>query len=305
MVQFRRLDPLANAGPYQRLIKTPVKSVSLTEAQFNRVQERRPDLVINATEAYIVGRPYMDTLEIHYGFDELALFRDHFRELFNELTALSSREEAPRGVVLSFRDRPNRPLAEQCFWEIAMDEGGHWVEMSLVAVPEQDEPTEALADGFTIREATDTQRATVAAIEAEVSGKPHLSAAGLDSLFENCRTVQIISDASGPVGVVGLRTEPGGWGVIELMALRESVRDKLREPLLLWSVAWLRNHQGRRIRVRAYLEDTAWVSLLRDKGFTPGETGVDYVRPVEAADVQKGIEERQAHGTLIKFGDWH
>ena len=305
MVQFRRLDPLANAGPYQRLIKTPVKSVSLTEAQFNRVQERRPDLVINATEAYIIGRPYMDTLEIHYGFDELALFRDHFTELFNELTALSSRDEAPRGVVLSFRDRPNRPLAEHCFWEIAMDEGGHWVEMSLVAVPEQDEPGETLAEGYTIREATDADSIAVAAIEAEVSGKPHLSAAALESLFENCSTVQIISDGSGPVGVVALRNEPGGWGVIELVALRDSVRDRLREPVLMWSVAWLRNHHGRRVRVRAYLEDSAWVSLLRDKGFSPGETGVDYVRPVEAADVQKGIDERQAHGTMIKFGDWH
>ena len=55
MVQFRRLDPLANAGPYQRLLKYPVKSVTLTEAQFNRVQERRPNLVVNATEAMIVG----------------------------------------------------------------------------------------------------------------------------------------------------------------------------------------------------------------------------------------------------------
>src|SRR5262245_17920515 len=122
MVQFRRLDPLANAGPYQRLLKYPVKSVTLTEAQFNRVQERRPALVVNATEAMIIGRPYLDTLEVHYGFDEVALFRDHFGELFTELAALSSRDEAPRGIVLSFRDRPNRPLAEQTFWELAMDE---------------------------------------------------------------------------------------------------------------------------------------------------------------------------------------
>jgi len=304
MVQFRRLDPLANAGPYQKLLKSPVKSVSLTEAQFNRVQERRPQLVINAGEAYFVGRPYMDTLEIHYGFDEVALFRDHFGELFNEITAASSREEAPRGVILSFRDRPNRPLAEQAFWNIAFDEGGQWVELSLIAVPEQDEPGEALADGFTIREATDAQRETVAAVEAEVSGKPHLTSAGLESLFENCRTVQLISNASGPVGVVALRTEPGGWGVIELVALRESVREQLREPVLKWSIAWLRNHQGRRIRQRVYLSDTTQVALLRANDFMPGETGVDYVRPVEAADVQKIVDERQEHGTLIKFGDW-
>src|SRR5438128_2229643 len=112
MVQFRRLDPLANAGPYQRLMKSPVKSVSLTEAQYERVRERRPELIINDGEVSIVGRPHRDYLEVHYGYPEVAGFRDNFTELFVRLVSASNRQEAPRGVVLSFRDRPNRPLAE-------------------------------------------------------------------------------------------------------------------------------------------------------------------------------------------------
>ena len=51
MVQLRRLDPLANKGPYQRLLKTAVKSFTLSEAQYNRVKERRPELIVTEGEA--------------------------------------------------------------------------------------------------------------------------------------------------------------------------------------------------------------------------------------------------------------
>jgi hypothetical protein len=79
----------------------------------------------------------------------------------------------------------------------------------------------------------------------------------------------------------------------------------LLTPLLKWSVAWLRNHQGRRVRRKVYIDDTAQLNALKDLGFTPGETGLDYTRSsVDAAEVRAAIEERQSHGTMIKFGDW-
>jgi hypothetical protein len=43
---------------------------------------------------------------------------------------------------------------------------------------------------------------------------------------------------------------------------------------------------------------------MRSLDFVPGETGVDYTRPVEQSDVEQQIEERKQHGTMIKFGDW-
>jgi hypothetical protein len=307
MVQFRRLDPLANADRWTRIGKSPVKSFTITQAQFLRLRERRPELVVTEDESCVFGFPYRDFLDVQYGFQEVADFRDRFTELFTKTTEASTKAEAPRGVLLSFRDRPNRALADTTFWSVLLTEGAQWVEMNAVAVPEQDEPFDSLEGGYTVREATvEADSAAVADIEAQVTGLPKLSDAGVASIFENNRTVRIVSDASGtPVALLALRTEPGGWGVIEHLFVKDAAKDALMTPLLKWSVAWLRNHQGRRIRHKVYVDDTAKLTALREMGFTPGETGLDYTRSsVDAGDVRASIEERQSHGTMIKFGDW-
>src|SRR5262245_38745057 len=119
----RRLDPLVNAGPYQKLMASPVKSVSMSEAQYNHVQAETPRLIFDAGDYHVVGRLYRDSLEIHYGFPGLELFRQAFVEMFERVVATSSKAEAPRGLVLAFRDRPNRIDAETLFWALAVDQG--------------------------------------------------------------------------------------------------------------------------------------------------------------------------------------
>jgi hypothetical protein len=308
MVMFRRLDPLANAGPYQRLLKSPVKSFTLTEAQYDRLKERRPDLIVTEGEAAVIAHPYRDFLEIHYAFPEVEAFRDRFADLFTRAVGASSKAEAPRGVVLSFRDRPNRSLADTVFWSTALDEGPQWVEMNWVAVPEQPEPEDTVGDGFRVREApggTDADGDAVAAIDAAVAGQPELTRSGLTSIYENARWLRIIDDSSGrPVAFLNLRSEPGGWGIIEQIAVRPELAGQLRDPLLHWTVAFLRNNGGRRLRRKVHLDQAADLSLMRGMGFTAAETGLDYTRPVDADEIKSKIEERQAHGTLIKFGDW-
>ena len=114
MVQFRRLDPLANAGPWQRAMKRGVKTFTLTQEQFDRVAERRPQIIVSGEDSVVMGRPYRDFLQVHYAYAEVPAFRDSFKPMLKEVLAQSSREEAPRGVLLSFRDRPNRPMANRC-----------------------------------------------------------------------------------------------------------------------------------------------------------------------------------------------
>jgi hypothetical protein len=304
-MQLRRLDPLANSGPYQRLLKTAVKSFSLTEAQFDRVKERRPELIIPGDEGAVVGLPIRDFLDVHYGYAELIGFRDHFSEQFEACVAASSKEEAPRGVRLSFRDRPNRSMSEMVFWKSALDEGPEWVEMNWAAVPEQPGPGIAAGDSFIVREATDKDRDVIADIEAEVSGLPRLTPTGVDSIYENARWLWVVQDKAGaPAGFLSLRTEPGGWGIIDQAAMRPAAADELREPLLRWSVAWLRNNGGRRIRKQVYMDEKVDLALLRDTGFVPGETGLEYYRPVDAAAFQAKIDERKSHGWYITLGDW-
>jgi hypothetical protein len=305
MVQFRRLDPLANAGPWQKHRARPVKSFDLPEAAYARLEERRPELIVIEGDGAVVGWPHRDALEVHYAFGDVPAFRRSFNELFERCAAASNKQEAPRGAVIAFRDRPNRALAETLFWEAALEEAGQWVEMDWTAVPEQPEPGDTLDGGFRMREATDADRDTIASLEAEVSGLPRLSPGGVDSIYDGSKWMRLVETSSGaPAGFVSLRSEPGGWGIIEQLVLQPAVREQLREPLLRWAVAFLRNNGGRRQRRKVYLHDAEELAVMRKLGFTPGESGVDYTRPVSRDDVRQKVEARQAHGTLIKFGDW-
>lgn len=305
MVQYRRLDPLANATPWQRHMKRPVKSFTLTEEQYGRIEKQRPELIITEDESVVVGHPLRDFLEVHYAFPDVQTFGSRFNELFDRCARASSREEAPRGVLLHFRDRPNRARAVTLFWASALVEAGTWVEMDWLSVPEQPEPEEVLEGGYKVRDATDADRDTVSRLEGEVVGLAPLTPQGVSSLYEDANWLKLVTTSSGvPVGCVALRREPGGWGIIDHVLLLEAVRDELREPVTRWCIAFLRNNGGRRQRRRVYLELEPDVSLMRELGFVPGETGVDYTRPVDSNDVQQYMEERKAHGTLIKFGDW-
>jgi hypothetical protein len=282
----------------------PVKSFSISEAQFNRVSERRPDLVAIAGSSGMVARPYRDYLEVHYAFPDTDAFRREFAEMFNRVVEASSKEEAPRGVILSFRDRPNRNLAETLFWPVFLQEGRQWVEATWIAVPEQPEPESGLGNGFQVREATEADRAAIAELDAAASGQP-LSDAGVTSIYEDARWLQVVTDSSGVVvAYLSLRTEPGGWAVIQEAVIGQDVRERIGEPLYRWAVAFLRNNGGRRQRRRVYLDDAAELTLLRDLGFSPGEAGLDYHRPVDASEVEGKIDERKSHGWFITLGDW-
>ena len=129
-MQLRRLDRLQTPDRYVRLSRNPVKSFSLTEAQYDRVTQERPYFVAREGEGAVIGLPLRDFLEVHYAFPDIEMFVDRFAELFERVIGASSKQEAPRGLVIAFRDRPNRPAAETVFWSVALDQGEQWVEMT-------------------------------------------------------------------------------------------------------------------------------------------------------------------------------
>ena len=304
MVQFRRLDPLANAGPWQRATKRGIKSFTISQEQYDRLTERRPQLIDSEEGGVVLARPYRDFLEIHYAYEEVPAFRDHFKPMLKAVLSASSREEAPRGVVLAFRDRPNRPIAAQLFWEATLEESKHWIEVEFSSVPEMDPPANELEHGFTVHEASQADREAIATVESEATGFPRLTESGLDSLYESARWLYVVNDASSrAVAVVAMRRD-GSWGLIDEVFVLPEVRDALREPLARWTLAFLRNNGGRRQRRRVNLEDDEELQMMRRLGYSPAETGVDYVRPVEDADIQEKVDERKSHGTIIKFGSW-
>jgi hypothetical protein len=296
---------MANAGPYQRLLRNPVKSVSLSEAQYDRVKANRPQLIVTEGEAAVIGFPLLDILQVNYAYPDIEMFVERFPAMFEKVVAASSKVEAPRGLVLAFRDRPNRMTADTVFWSMALDQGEQWVEMNLVAVPEQPEPGRDLGGGYELVQAGEGDDDALREVESAATGYPALTAQGLQDVRDNSKLLGLVRSKQGgeAVGLVSLRTEPGGWGVIDLALLREGAASQ-RKALFEWSVAWLRNNGGRRVRKRCGVDDTAELSALKDLGFTPGEAGLYLTRSVDKAEVEAKLAERKAHGTIIKFGDW-
>ena len=223
--------------------------------------------------------------------------------MLEKVVAGSSKAEAPRGLVLSFRDRPNRMTADTVFWSVAMEQGEQWVEMNLVAVPEQPEPSNNLGE-YDVVEVDASNEGAARELEASVTGLAPLSAGGMRSLRQNSR--RCASRATGPPVSSSLccrcAPSPEACG-IDLMLVKHGA-NAVRRPLLGWAIAWLRNNRGRRTRTRVNVDDTAQLTALKDAGFTPGEIGLLFTRTVDKAEIDARMEERKAHGTIIKFGDW-
>jgi hypothetical protein len=286
-------------------MKRGIKTFTLSEEQYDRVAQRRPQLIVTEEDGLVLGRPYRDFLVIQYAYSEVPGFRDRFKPMLKAVLAASSREEAPRGVLLAFRDRPNRPIANQLFWEAALEESKHWVEVEYTSIPEMEAPGSDIEGGFSIVEASRGDGDAVATVEAEASGLPRLTDAGLDNLFESARWVHLVRDGAGkPVAVIASRREDAGWAVIDELFIVPEARPALLQPLSRWALAFLRSNGGRRQRRRVNLEDDDDLQMMRGLGYTPAESGVDYVRPVQDEDIREKVEERKAHGTLIKFGNW-
>jgi hypothetical protein len=300
-MQLRRLDPMTNAGPYQRLLKNPVKSVSLSESQYDWVKANRPQLIVSDGEAAVIGLPLLDYLEVHYAYPEIEVFVDRFPAMLDKVASASSKQEAPRGMVIAFRDRPNRMTADTVFWSAALEEGDQWVEMNLVSVPQQEEPGDTAGE-FSVAEASDSE---IAEVEASVSGRPALTTGGVKTLRENSKLLRVLRPREGgsAIGLLSLRTEQGGWGVIDHLLVKDEAAGA-RKDAISWAVAWLRNNGGRRIRKRCGVDATAEITALRELGFTPGEAGLYLTRSIDKAEVEAKLAERKAHGTIIKFGDW-
>ncbi len=304
-MQLRRLDPLANAGPHQKLLKNPAKSFGISAAQFDALSANHPELIISEGESAVVGMPYRDFLLIYYSFPNLDTFMERFTDLFNLCAEASSKAAAPRGIALSFRDRSNRSQAETLFWSMALEDGSEWVEMTLASVPEQPEPESELVDAYRVREATAADAAAISDLEASVFGLPALSEAGMASLIEDSACLRlIVDDAGDAAGYFGLRTEPGGWGVIEELVINEESAAQLSGPALSWAIAWLRNHRSRRMRREVRLGDSVQIAALQGAGFVPGEAGLIFTQATDRGETRSAIEDRKAHGTRIKFGNW-
>src|SRR5690606_10874250 len=101
----------------------------------------------------------------------------------------------------------------------------HWIEVEYSSIPEMDEPGDQLEHGFTVHAATDADREAIATVEAESTGLPRLSNAGLDSLYESARWLYVVNDASArPVGVVAMRRD-GSWGLVDEVFILPELRE--------------------------------------------------------------------------------
>jgi len=72
--------------------------------------------------------------------------------------------------------------------------------------------------------------------------------------------------------------------------------------MLIWVLASFHQQGLRRATLTVNTDNGAAIALYRKLGFTPGQIGVDYRRPIAEEEVQRVLEKRR--GSVIKFGGW-
>ena len=111
-----------------------------------------------------------------------------------------------------------------------------------------------------------------------------------------------VTDSGRAVGFLRLRTESAAEGHISDIAVHPDFQRRgLGEAVMRWSLARFREDGRHAAALTVTTDNRAAIALYRKLGFTAGETGIDYRRPLDEDEVRQILERnRAAHITVRK-----
>jgi ribosomal protein S18 acetylase RimI-like enzyme len=305
MTQMRRLDIPRKDDLYERGRTSPVRSFDIEREEFERIQRERPELVAASETGLMLLSPKGSRAWLLYAFDSIDTLRREFRPMFEGLAGSLKADEAKNGVFLWYTDQPNRPYVEPVLSECLFTLKDEWMEMDLVALPDEPEPADDIAPGFVLRPVAPSEYEALAAIDVAAFADDTWQAADFIDAAKRAFEMRVLEErASGRlVGYVGLRVQEGRVGKVSLLTVHpEYQRRGLGEAMLRWGLAWFRGQGTRRARLTVHTDNPAAIALYRKLGFVPGQRGLTYRRPTSKQELDEMAAKRK--GTYIKFGGW-
>src|SRR3972149_296955 len=152
MTAYRRLDLSAGGSLYDRASRCLLRSFTRAREELDRVRAEFPGLVVEEGGGLLVLRPFAAEHHIHYAFPDHDSFRRLFAPLLERALQSADRQSYPGGILLYYRDHPNRPFVEPVLFSCAFQPIEEWMEMTLAEAPAAEPPLPA---GFVIRACTE------------------------------------------------------------------------------------------------------------------------------------------------------
>ncbi len=302
MKQLKRLD-VTPKDPYKRALKQRLRHIALTAEAFEELQRARPDHVLIVDDGILIAQSYQGMIALQYAFPTsdsfVRLFPDMFKRLFQALTL----DEAPMGIRLRLTDAASRPYVDPILIAHAFEVSRDWVRMELHELPAAGAPDDAIADGFLMRDARIEDAEEIAELDAVAFPVSWLTPDVVRDSVEQGPVFRVLEDiqAERAIGFLRLRTEGATEGYISDIALHPDYRRRgIGEAMMRWALSRFREDGQRTAALTVSTDNRAAIALYRKLGFTAGETGFDYRRPIDADEVRQILEKNRASHITIR-----
>ncbi len=302
MKQLKRLDTTPR-DPYHRALKSRLRHIALSEEAFNELRRSHGDHVVIEDAGLLIAQPYQGAIALQYAFPDRDQFARHFPTMFSRLLPALTIEEAPMGIRLRHTDASSRPYVEPVLIAHAFEVMRDWIRMELAELPTGGSPDDHIADGFVLREARVDDAEAIVEVEAVAYSMSWLTPEVVRRSVDQGPLLRVLEDTSTrrAVGFLRLRTENPGEGYISDIALNpEYQRRGLGEAMMRWALAHFREDGLRSAALTVSTDNGPAIALYRKLGFTAGEAGLDYHRPIDEDEVRQVLEKNRASHITVR-----
>ncbi|MEX1254431.1 MAG: N-acetyltransferase [Dehalococcoidia bacterium] len=305
MKELKRLAPQATQDPFVKAQRGTLRSVTLSEEAFRILERERPELIVEEGEAVLIGQPRWQRIDVHYAFPERDAFARQFPELFGRLASAAGESDAPLGFRLRLVDRPSLPYIEPVLIALAFELSREWLEMELIELPDNRPSADEIAPGFVLREVRAQDAGEIVQLEELAFPDPSMTVEAVQDTLRSPALYRVLEELATGTLAGSLLAEPRtrSTGHIGAIAVHPHYQRRgLGEAMLRWVLARFREQGLRRATLTVNTDNGAAIALYRKLGFTTGQIGVDYRRPIAEEEVQQVLDKHR--GSVIKFGKW-
>lgn len=303
MKQLKRLD-VTPRDPYKRALKQHLRHVALSAEAFVELQRTHPDHVLVEDDGLLIAQPYQGMIGLQYAFPNSDSFVRLFADMFARLLPALKLDEAPMGIRLRLTDATSRPYVDPILDAHAFEVARDWLRMELSELPDDVAPDDAIADGFVLRDARIEDAEAIAELDAVAFPMSWLTPDVVRDSVEQGPVFRVLEDTAAErvIGFLRLRAEGSTEGYISDITIHpDCQRRGLGEAMMRWALARFREDGQRTAALTVSTDNGVAIALYRKLGFTAGETGIDYRRPIDEDEVRQILEKnRTSHITIRK-----
>ena len=301
MKQLKRLDTIPR-DPYRRALRSRLRHIALSEEAFNELRRSQRDHVVIEETGLLIAQPYQGAIGLQYAFPDRDQFVRHFPTMLSRLLPALTVEEAPLGIRLRHTDASSRPYVEPVLIAHAFELMRDWIRMELAELPDAS-PDDRIDDGFLLREARSDDAEAIVEVESVAFPMSWLTPDVVRRSVDQGPVFRVLENVSTgrAIGFLRIRANPPAEGYVSDVALHpEYQRRGLGEAMMRWALARFREDGLRCAALTVTSDNGPAIALYRKLGFTAGEAGIDYRRPIDEDEVRQVLEKHRASHIKVR-----